>query len=129
LRAAAAAQPGLEAVRAVDDLAAELASARASISQCGYNTALELLWARVPALVVPYGAPGEDEQRRRAARLLRAGAVRTLHPRRLSGHTLARELPALLEFEPRPLELGSDGAEATAEALAGLVARRAAAAA
>ncbi len=54
---------------AVPDLAAELVRARASVSQCGYNTALDLLRARVPALVVPFAAAGEDEQTRRAARL------------------------------------------------------------
>ena len=53
------------------------------MSQCGYNTALDLLRARVPALVVPFAEGREDEQTRRAARLERCGALRVLPPERL----------------------------------------------
>ena len=68
----------------------------ASVSQCGYNTALEVVRAGVPALVVPYATPEEDEQRRRARRLARLGAVRMLDPERLDPATLAREIEGLL---------------------------------
>ena len=74
----------------------------ASVSQCGYNTALELVRAGVPALVVPYATAEEDEQRRRARRLARLGAVRVLDPALLDPRALARELELLLEFEPAP---------------------------
>ena len=47
---------------------------RASVSQGGYNTALEVVRSGVPALVVPYATPEEDEQTRRARRLERLGA-------------------------------------------------------
>ena len=57
---------------------AELAAPGSSVSQCGYNTALEVLRTRVPALVVPYATPEEDEQTRRARRLERLGALRVL---------------------------------------------------
>ncbi len=50
-------------------------AARASISQCGYNTALDLVVSEVPALVVPYGTVTENEQRHRAQRLAALGAV------------------------------------------------------
>src|SRR6185312_6686134 len=53
LRRRARGRPGLELIRAVPDLAVELRGARASVSQCGYNTALEVLQAGLPALVVP----------------------------------------------------------------------------
>jgi hypothetical protein len=43
-----------ELVRHVPDMVAEMRRARASLSQCGYNTALDLVVAGVPALVVPY---------------------------------------------------------------------------
>ena len=52
----------VELIRSVPDLAQELRHAAASISQCGYNTALDLVRTRVPALVVPYATPEEDEQ-------------------------------------------------------------------
>ena len=75
-RAPATASPrNVELVRSVPDLAHGAAAAPpASISQCGYNTALDLLRTRVPALVVPYATPEEDEQTRRARRLQQLGA-------------------------------------------------------
>src|SRR6185312_9373347 len=53
-------EPDLVVLREVGDLSAELARAAVSVSQCGYNTALEVLKSGIPALVVPYLAPGED---------------------------------------------------------------------
>ena len=69
----------------VPDLGAELARASGSVSQCGYNTALEILRARVPALVVPYATPEEDEQMRRARRLERLGVLNVTDLDRLAG--------------------------------------------
>ena len=108
---------GVELVRTVPDLGAELREAAASVSQCGYNTALVLLCSRVPALVVPYATAEEDEQQRRARRLARLGAVRVLDPARLDPRTLARELELLLEFEPARPRLDLDGARRTCELL------------
>jgi predicted glycosyltransferase len=114
---AGAAQPGLEVVRTVPDLGAELREAAASVSQCGYNTALELVRSGVPALVVPYATPEEDEQRRRARRLARLGAVRVLDPAGVEPETLAREIEGLVEFEPARPRLDLDGARTTTELL------------
>jgi predicted glycosyltransferase len=118
----AAVRPGLEVVRTVPDLSAELEAASASVSQCGYNTALDLLRAEVPALVVPFAAEGEDEQLRRARRLEGLGAVRVLDPAELSGPALAAELAALPEFRPAQPVLDLDGARTTATLVAGLAA-------
>jgi predicted glycosyltransferase len=104
---------GLEGVtlrRAVPDLADELATAAASVSQCGYNTTLEVLRAGLPALVVPYATPSEDEQTRRAAGLAARGALRMLDPEALSPETLAGALRDLLRFRPDPMEIDLDGA-------------------
>ena len=46
-----------------------LARAPASVSMCGYNTALDILQTGVPAVVLPYDAGGEVEQGLRAAAL------------------------------------------------------------
>jgi predicted glycosyltransferase/aminoglycoside phosphotransferase (APT) family kinase protein len=108
---------GLELYRAVGDLSAELALAGASISQCGYNTALEVLQARIPALVVPYLAPGEDEQMRRAKRLQALDAVRMLDPRDCTGPALAEQIEALLGSTPLDVQLDLGGAKASAELL------------
>jgi len=112
----------LEVVSWVPDLAAELAGARVSVSQCGYNTALDLLRARVPALVVPFAAPGEDEQTRRAERLARLGVARVVDEHELHPETLAELVAAARP--PARLDLDLDGARRTRDLLADLAAAR-----
>jgi predicted glycosyltransferase len=108
---------GVEFVRTVPSLADELQRAAASVSQCGYNTALEVVRAGLPALAVPYATPEEDEQLRRARRLERLGALRVLDPERLDATTLAAAVESLLSFVPRPAALDLDGARRTADLL------------
>jgi predicted glycosyltransferase len=117
LEAAAAAQDGLEFVSTVPDLGAELRHAAASVSQCGYNTALEVVRSGAPAIVVPYATDEEDEQRRRARRLASLGALRVLDPERLDPVRLARAIVELLTFEPTAPEIDFDGAPRSAELL------------
>ena len=128
LRAQARDLPRLELVRSVPDLGAELAGAAASVSQGGYNTALEVVRSRVPALVVPYATAQEDEQTRRARRLERLGALRVLDPERLGPDVLAGEIERLLEFMPRQAAIDLDGARESARILWDLTALEATAA-
>ena len=114
---------GLELHRSVPDLAAELEQADASVSQCGYNTALDVLRSGLPALMVPFAAPGEDEQSRRARRLAQLGAVRVLEADRLDGARLAAEIRALLQFRPRQVAFDLDGAATSTQILAELARR------
>jgi predicted glycosyltransferase len=118
---AAVGLPGVELHRFAPDLGTRIRGAAASVSQCGYNTALDLLRAGVPALVVPFAEGREDEQARRAEKLERQGALRVLAADRLEPATLAREIVALLDFEPRRIDLDLNGAESSAAALAELV--------
>jgi predicted glycosyltransferase len=106
----AIAPPNVELVRSVPDLAEELSRAKASISQCGYNTALDLVRTQVPALVVPYATPEEDEQTRRAQRLEQLGLLK------VATH-INGDIDALLRFEPKPAGLDLNGAQRTAELL------------
>ena len=99
--------------RSVPTLRPLLGAAALSISQCGYNTALELLQTGVPALVVPFAEGREDEQRARAARLEALGALRMLDPGALTGARLAREISATRAFSPQPLAVSMDGARET----------------
>ena len=122
-RLTALAGPGVELRRTVQDLGAELRGARASISQGGYNTALEVVRSGVPALIVPYETPEEDEQVRRSARLERLGAARVLRAARLG--ELAGELPRLLRFTPARAPVALDGAPRTGALLEQLLDRRA----
>lgn len=124
LRRQSAGRRGLTLRRSVPDLGTELRAARASLSQCGYNTALDILRAGVPALVVPFAERGEDEQTRRARRLERLGVVRVLDPRELRPHVLAEEIRALLRFRPRDPRLDLRGGPNTVRILDDLHAAR-----
>lgn len=115
---------GISLIRSVPDLGVELRSAAASISQCGYNTAMDILRSRVPALVVPFSGEKQDEQTNRARRLERLGALRVLEQDRLDAPTLAVEMDALLRFRPSPIQLDMNGVENTAKLLKELLPRK-----
>lgn len=117
LQAAARRVPGLELLRSVPDLRAELAAASVSVSQCGYNTALDVLASGVSALVVPFAEGRENEQARRAGRLEELGLLRTIDALSLDAETLADEICASRSFRPRRLDLDLGGAVRSAELL------------
>ena len=108
---------GVELVRQVPDMVAELRLARASISQCGYNTALDIVVSRVPAQVVPYATSNENEQSVRASRLAALGALRHASAAALDAQRLAGEIDALFAFTPRAAVLNLDGAAHSAQRL------------
>ena len=114
---AAQGREGVELVRHVPDLALEMSRAAVSVSQCGYNSALDIVVSGVPALVVPYAELGENEQSERASRLAALGAVRQLASEELTGARLASEILQLLSFVPRPAAIALDGAQRSAELL------------
>ena len=126
LQEAARGEAGIELLRQVPDMVAEMRHARASISQCGYNTALDILVARVPALVVPYATATENEQAERASKLAALGAMQQLDPAALCPARLAAAIEALLGFTPSAVSLGLDGAADSARYLQQLVRERAA---
>lgn len=117
LQESARALPGVELVRQVPDMVAEMRRARASVSQCGYNSALDIVVARVPALVVPYATSTENEQSERAARLAALGAIREMKAESLEPAALAAHIDALLAFEPSAAVLDLDGAARSAQIL------------
>jgi predicted glycosyltransferase len=108
--------------RSVRSLPAVLAGAAGSISQCGYNTALDLLATGVPALVIPFSTDREDEQIKRARRLESLGALRLLAPEDATPRRVAREMAALRDFHPRSASLDLDGAQRSARILTSLCA-------
>ena len=112
--------PGIELVRHVSDMVLEMRAARASLSQCGYNTALDLVVSGVPALVVPYQTATENEQSQRAERLAALGAMLQLEADTLHADTLAAAIKRLLAFQPQPAALALDGAGRSASLLAQL---------
>ncbi len=116
------ARPGLTVVRQVEDLAGEIEGSRVSVSQCGYNTTMDLLRARTPAVVVPFSEGKEDEQRRRAERLARAGVLEVVDGASLSAATLAGAVAAAANRSTPAVELDLEGATNTARLAAELVA-------
>ncbi|WP_298824604.1 glycosyltransferase [uncultured Piscinibacter sp.] len=118
LQSEAAALPGVQLLRHVGDMVEEMRRARASLSQCGYNTALDLVVSGVPALVAPYETATENEQRGRAEKLAALGALQCLPAGALQPQALARAIESLLRFAPRPAALTLDGAARSADWLA-----------
>jgi predicted glycosyltransferase len=109
----------LEAVRRVDDLAAEIARSALSLSQGGYNTTMDLLRAGTPAVVVPFADGGENEQTVRTSRLARLGLLRMVPATALGDRErLLAALVAAAAAEPAPVRLDLSGAERTARILA-----------
>jgi len=124
LVAATRGSPSIRLRRTVTDLSAEMAASRLSISQCGYNTALDIVRARVPALVVPFAERGETEQTERARRLEALGVVRVLPADRLNPETLAAAIEETLPFQPARFALDLNGADRTTHVLKALVTGR-----
>jgi predicted glycosyltransferase len=112
-----AAPAGVMVERARADFTALLARARLSISQGGYNTILEVLAARIPAVVVPFAGSGETEQNVRATALGDRGAITVLTEAQLSPAALAAAIQRALSAAPQPTDLRLDlgGMEKTAQ--------------
>ena len=108
-------QRGVTLRRVVPDLCAEMRASAVSVSQCGYNTALDIIRAEVPALVVPFSEGQEDEQIQRARRLEQLGVLRVFDPQMLTPALLAEAIRPLLDFHPRPVTLDLNGTDHTAD--------------
>ncbi len=98
-----------------DHFPAELAEADLSISMAGYNTCMDILASRVPALVYPF--PQNREQLMRARRLEELGILRVLN--NLSEDALIQAIQAFLRDPPLPAPhaLDLEGAAKTAQIL------------
>ena len=105
------------------DFRSMLTHAAASISLCGYNTALDILQTGTPAVFVPFDAGNEVEQGLRAASLARLPAMKVVESGALSPEALAEAVAAVMAQGPRaPSRFGFAGAHRSVEiacALAG----------
>lgn len=101
---------GLVLTRLVDDLRTEMALSRCSISQCGYNTALNAITTQTPSLFIPSQNSQRREQIARAQRLTYWGGGRLLMPHHLNSASLTHEINQLLQFQPRRIRFDIDGA-------------------
>lgn len=116
LRELAPRDPHLRLERFRPDFAACLAGAFLSISQGGYNTVMEILAHNVPALLVPFAAGGESEQRQRAILLAQRGRLAWLDPADLTPGNLAAALDRV-PIPPPDFAIDLSGAAETARQL------------
>lgn len=85
--------------------------ASASVSMCGYNTALDLLQAGTKAVLVPFDAGQEVEQGLRAQSLDHLSGMTVLRSADLTARTLCRAVEQVIADPPRAeTDLGFDGA-------------------
>lgn len=120
-RLRAAAPAGVSVERFRSDFPALLRHCRVSVSQLGYNTALDLLAARVPAVVVPFAAGNETEQELRAERLAALGAVELVREDALSPDALTAALERAVTRPPRAVDIDTDGAARSARIVARII--------
>jgi len=121
LRSLADGLPELSLKRTSPDVAAEMAAARWSVSQCGYNAMVNAIRTRTPSLFVPSADMKQREQNERARRLVYWGAGRLLMPRHLNTASLVNEIHQLTRFEPREVNFDLNGANNAAQLIAQIV--------
>ena len=104
-----------------------LSGASLSISQGGYNTVMDLLRVRTPAVIVPFAAEEEAEQTLRARLLETAGAAVMLAEDDLGPSSLARAIERATagEAEPQHLDVDLEGAAGSADRILRVLAERA----
>jgi predicted glycosyltransferase len=95
-----AAPPYAAVERARPDFRALLGRAALSVSQAGYNTVLDLLRSGAPAVLVPFEAGRETEQRLRAEKLAERGLARVLPEADLTPASLMAAVAAGLRQKP-----------------------------
>lgn len=107
----------VESVR--PDFRQMLHGAAASVSMCGYNTALDILQTGVPAVFVPFDAGGEKEQALRATALTRHPGIACLAPDSLDAQSLRESVECVLAVPARSGRSETmNGVQGTAEILA-----------
>jgi len=100
-------------VRFLENMPEVLGRSSLSISQCGYNTAIDVLKAQIPAVFVPFETASEDEQLRRAALLAGCGRSITLREFALNPRSLtraARQALAVMKERDLAAKVDLDGA-------------------
>lgn len=96
------------------DFLSYLSAADLSISMAGYNTSMNILASKVPALVWPFSE--NQEQRLRAERFAELGAMRVLDDEDIHPQRMAAIMAQTLDSPPRMrADVDLDGAENTAK--------------
>ncbi|WP_370156380.1 glycosyltransferase family protein [Ferrovibrio sp.] len=123
LREAAGTGVTVEPVRS--DFAGMLRHCRLSISKAGYNTVMETLASKVPAVIVPFAGGEETEQAMRANLLAERGLLQTVRESELTPQRLAAAIDRALASPPQPdAGIRLDGADETVRLVRQFVAAR-----
>jgi len=120
--AAQARQAGIAVDTFLPDFPRLLQSCLLSVSQGGYNTIMELIAARCPAVIVPFADGGESEQNLRGRLLAERSILQLVDPLDLSPATLAAAIDRAVVPAELPLDLA--GAAKTATLLLAAAAER-----
>ena len=120
----AGAAAGVVVERARADFTGLLPGALCSVSQAGYNTAIEVLSARAPAVFVPFADEAEVEQTLRCKALSRHGMCRWVAPEQLTPTALAQAIDGATQ-PPDGLQIDTDGGRKSALLLLRAVAEKA----
>lgn len=107
------------------DFRSMLCHATASISMCGYNTALDLLQTGVPAVIVPFDDGSEVEQSLRGAALARQPGFTCVTSAELTPARLHSALADVIDAPRRtPVTEGMAGAAQAVEITVSLLAQK-----
>lgn len=117
------APPGIIIERFRRDFASLLKLCHISVSQAGYNTVLDILAAKVRAVLVPFAAERETEQLIRAEHLAARGAAVLLHENELDAASLAAAIERAASSQPSAIVLNTGGARRSATLVSGLLAK------
>lgn len=116
-------KPGVIVEPSRPDFPALLTRCGLSISQGGYNTVMDLLVARSPAVIVPFEGEGETEQLERTSKLAQFGLCAMVRERDLTPETMAQAVDRAVALHPEQVDIDLQGAAHCArllsEALAG----------
>ncbi|WP_170416961.1 glycosyltransferase family protein [Ruegeria atlantica] len=102
-----------------------LPHAAASVSMCGYNTALDILQTGTPAVFIPFDDGNEVEQSLRARTLAEMPAIEVIPSKTMNGDLLAEAVGRVISSGPRSVsDQGFDGAAQSVRIAKELLERR-----
>ena len=108
--------------RRLENLAGHMTTAKLSISQCGYNTAMDVLSVQSAdfenpfrAIFVAYDIEGQSEQLRRAELLEKAGYAVSLPQSKLTPEKLLRAMTEAERLKPVKRSVNFNGVDNTAK--------------
>ncbi|NRA22622.1 MAG: hypothetical protein HRU05_19285 [Oceanospirillaceae bacterium] len=107
----------LQVVELAADFLATLSAARVSISMGGYNTVMDLLLTKVPAVVIPFEGEGETEQLTRTKVLADAGVLALLRIKQMDTQSLRSAIEVAMNSSAAALSIDSQGALKSANLL------------